>query len=334
MEKDRMISIIIPFYNVGNYVKETIKSLESQIYSEFEVIFVNDASTDKSLEIVKNALKNVTFDYKIIDMQKNTGPSAARNKGLSKANGKYIYFLDSDDILSKDMMEKVVCRFLYDDPDLVFFKFKRIDEDGRIIQNYNEIFDDVEKIKKSRDILKKYIDLGIFLFTGNVVYKKELLKDIYFNENNIYCYYVEDQEFIIRVLLKSDKVGYINRDLIGYVQREGSIMNSRFNLKRFNKVRVFNDFYEQYNGSDTELGRLFLKRRNKEILWLTRSYIKSASNQKNIHISRSIKENILTMETRSYLQWKYLREMEAKHKVQIFLLKYCPYLYVKISKII
>lgn len=124
MKKDRMISIIIPFYNVGNYVKETIKSLESQIYREFEVIFVNDASTDKSLEIVKNNLKNVTFDYKIIDMQKNTGPSAARNKGLSEAKGKYIFFLDSDDILSKDMMEKVMCKFLYDDPDLVFLNLK------------------------------------------------------------------------------------------------------------------------------------------------------------------------------------------------------------------
>ncbi|WP_319370800.1 glycosyltransferase family 2 protein [uncultured Ilyobacter sp.] len=334
MERDRVVSIIIPFYNVGNYVKETIKSLESQIYREFEVIFVNDASTDKSLEIVKNSLKKVTFDYKIIDIQKNLGPSAARNTGLSKAEGEYVYFLDSDDILSKDMIKKVMDRFVYDNPDLVFFRFKRIDEEGKVVQNYNEIFDDVEKIKKSRDILKKYINLELFLFTGNVVYRRELLKDICFNEDNVNSYYVEDQDFIIRVLLKSSTVGYIDRDLIGYVQRKGSIMRSQFNLRRLNKVKIFNTFYEEYRQRDSELSRLFLKRRSKEILWVTRFYIKNESNLKDRSMANFLKENILKGEIDAYLQWKFLRELKARHKIQIFLLKYYPYLYVKISKII
>ena len=334
MQNKELVSIIIPFYNIGEHVKKTIESIEGQIYRDFEVIFVNDASTDNSVEIMEKLLKNVTFKYKIINRLKNGGPSPARNNGLSEALGKYIFFLDSDDIIAEDTFTKVMKSFRDDNPDLVFFKFKRVGINGNVIQHYNDIFRDVEKNEKSRDILKKYINLEIFLYTCNVVYKKEIIDKIFFNENNETHYYVEDQDFIIRALLNSNKVGYINLELVQYLQRAGSIMNSEFNLKRLNKIKIFDIFFNQYRTKDEELGRLFLKRRTREVLWVTKSYIKSRTNQETKNIKLYIRENILTKEILSYLEWKYLRVLDIKNIFLGFLLKYFPCLFVKIMKLI
>jgi glycosyltransferase involved in cell wall biosynthesis len=334
MQNKDLISIIIPFYNIGNHVSKTIESLEAQIYRDFKVIFVNDASTDDSLEIVEKLLKNVSFEYKILNLLKNGGPSTARNKGLLEALGKYVYFLDSDDTISEDTLLKVMKNFRDDNSDLVFFKFKRVDINGNVIQHYNDIFKDVKKNEKSRDILKKYVNLEIFLFTCNVVYKKEIIEKVFFNENNDSHYYVEDQDFVIRALLNSHKVGYIDAELIQYVQRKGSIMNSEFDIKRLNKIKLFDTFFNQYRTKDEELSKFFLKRRTKEVLWVIKSYIKSSSDQNSKEIKEYIRVNILTEEILSYLEWEHLKLLKIKNIFQGFLLKYCPCLFIKIVKLI
>ena len=334
MQNKELVSIIIPFYNIGEHVKKTIESLEAQIYRDFEVIFVNDASTDNSLEVIKKLLKDVSFDYKILNLLKNGGPSHARNKGLLEASGKYIFFLDSDDTIAEDTFLKVMKTFMDDNPDLIFFKFKRVDINGSVIQHYNDLFKDVKKNEKSREILKKYINLEIFLYTCNVVYKKEIIEKLFFNENNETHYYVEDQDFIIRALLNSHNVGYIDVELVQYVQRKGSIMNSEFNLKRLNKIKIFDTFFNQYRTKDEELSKLFLKRRTREILWVTKSYIKSRSDQDTKNIKLYIRTNILTKEILSYLEWNYLRLLDIKNIFLGFLLKNFPYLFVKIMKLI
>ncbi|WP_051233588.1 glycosyltransferase [Butyrivibrio sp. NC3005] len=105
MNKDIKVSIIVPVYNVRNYVGECLDSLEKQTFKEFEVLIVNDGSTDNSDDIVKEYCdKNDNF---ILINRKNGGLSAARNTGLEHAKGKYVYFLDSDDFLKKDAIERL-----------------------------------------------------------------------------------------------------------------------------------------------------------------------------------------------------------------------------------
>lgn len=102
----KKVSIIIPAYNVEKYIPRTLESIKSQTFKDIEVIVINDGSTDNTLTIVKNFLKNVDFSYKIIT-QKNQGVSAARNRGIKEAKGKYICFLDGDDFYDSFFIGKM-----------------------------------------------------------------------------------------------------------------------------------------------------------------------------------------------------------------------------------
>ena len=99
-----LVSVIIPVYNLEKYIKGCVKMFQNQTYADFELIFVNDGSTDKSLEILKS------FDdsrIKIFNVEKSNA-GMARNFGLNKANGKWIIFFDGDDICEKTFLEKMV----------------------------------------------------------------------------------------------------------------------------------------------------------------------------------------------------------------------------------
>ena len=90
------ISIILPVFNEEKYIKQTLDSLINQDFTDFEVIVVDDGSTDSTLQITEKTLKNSSLSYKIIH-QENSGVSSARNKGIHHAEGEYIVFLDGDD---------------------------------------------------------------------------------------------------------------------------------------------------------------------------------------------------------------------------------------------
>lgn len=328
MEIENLISVIVPFYNVGDYIKNTIKSLESQTYKKFEVIFVNDGSEDNSFNILKTELEKVTFNYKIIILPKNKGLSNARNRGISSAKGEYMYFLDADDYLENNAFEKVIEMFKTHNIDAVFFQFKRVDENGNLLKNYNESFKDVNKIESSRDILFKYINLEIFIYSCSMIYSRKIIKNLFFNEIS----YIEDQDFTIRALINSHKVGYINSQLINYCQREGSLMNRKFNLKILDKIKLFDIFFQEYEAKDKELSEMFLKRRAREVLWITRAYIKEEKKIKLEEMKKYIEKNFLTEKILSYIDNESTRDMDFKHKIQFFLLKNFPSLYLRIVR--
>lgn len=97
------VSIIMPVYNVEKYLKKTLESVEAQSFQNYELIAINDGSTDKSFEILKMYQDRMPQLY-IMD-QKNSGVSTARNRGIKRATGEYVCFLDADDQLSPDYLE-------------------------------------------------------------------------------------------------------------------------------------------------------------------------------------------------------------------------------------
>ena len=107
-----LVSIIVPVYNAEKYLEDTIKSVLCQTYTNFELILVNDCSTDTSLEIIK---KYIVLDkrIKLINLASNGGPALARNNGIKKCNGRYVCFIDSDDLWVKDKLEKQI-KFIND----------------------------------------------------------------------------------------------------------------------------------------------------------------------------------------------------------------------------
>ena len=123
---NQLVSIVMPIYNAENYLKDSIESLINQKYKNLEIICVDDGSTDDSLRILENYKRN---DDRIkIIKQKNQFAGVARNNGLNNANGKYIMFLDSDDIFEKNMIYNLVNKAEKYNTDIIFFGFYKFTE--------------------------------------------------------------------------------------------------------------------------------------------------------------------------------------------------------------
>lgn len=129
--KEIYISVIVPVYNAEKYLRECIESIvnQNESFSDFELILVDDGSTDNSLKICHEYEKK--HDLTVIS-QENKGPAAARNNGLKKAAGKYILFVDSDDYIESNSLKKIVelCEN-QNEPDIFFVNGCKIYKDGR-----------------------------------------------------------------------------------------------------------------------------------------------------------------------------------------------------------
>ena len=126
------VSIIVPVYNLENYIEKTIRSLQALTYNNFEIVIVDDGSTDSSLSIIK---KMASEDSRIIFVsQSNGGAAKARNTGLSLATGEFITFVDGDDMLSTNAIGDNIGYFTDKKIDWVAFSIRRTDAEGRYIQ--------------------------------------------------------------------------------------------------------------------------------------------------------------------------------------------------------
>ena len=126
--KRPIISVIMPVYNVQQYLEETIRSVQAQTFSDYEVIFVDDASTDASLTIL-NRTAETDLRFRVLE-QKKGGAGAARNLGLSQARGEYVIFLDSDDLFSPVLLEKLYTAITEAQADIAACNFSRLNVNG------------------------------------------------------------------------------------------------------------------------------------------------------------------------------------------------------------
>lgn len=230
-----MISIIIPIYNIADCVHYSIESVLNQTYSDFELILVNDGSTDNSLEIVsKYAINNKKV--KLVD-KKNGGLSSARNAGIDIAIGEYILFLDGDDYyhpMTLEILNQI--RLDNDNPDFIQFAYSEVTD-------YNYTFTNISNVK-SELITDKYLMYDRLLFLGGIgasactkLIKRELVKDIRFKEGIIH----EDEFFTTRLINISQRVVYTDINLYQYVVRQNSIVHQKFSQKKLDSIVVIED---------------------------------------------------------------------------------------------
>lgn len=106
MEKE-LISIIVPVYNAERFLKDTIETVKQQTYTNWELIFINDCSLDSSVEIIENEMRK-NSKIKLLQLENNSGTAIARNTGIKEAKGRYITFIDADDIWNKEKLEKQI----------------------------------------------------------------------------------------------------------------------------------------------------------------------------------------------------------------------------------
>ena len=226
------VSIIIPTYNVESYISTTLESVKKQTYKNIEVIVVNDGSKDNTSEVAKRVLSNSDFPWTVID-QENQGVSVARNVGLSKASGKYVLFLDGDDIISEFFVEKMYKKAKELDCDIVFCKFDMaLREAGklRILQTYDDLFDPkvhkrFERCASGLEVLREITKYNVWICTDSAIYRREFL----LNEKLSFVpghWVGEDIEFIFKALFKAKRVASVSDILAFYIQHGDSTINT------------------------------------------------------------------------------------------------------------
>lgn len=219
-----MISVIIPVYNVEPYLRKCLDSVINQTYQDLEILCVNDGSTDNSLDILE---EYATLDSRIVVFsQENGGLSAARNTGLRNAKGDYVYFLDSDDYIDLNAIERLHSLAEEKSLDVIMFKLLNF-YDGEIekfSENYYEMPYLTRNLKK--DVFD-YTDIKKHIFRMNVTvptkfFKRELIKDLEFLEGYIF----EDNLFFIEYIFKAKRIYYYDNYLYYRRVRSESIIYS------------------------------------------------------------------------------------------------------------
>ena len=208
-KKFPLFSIIVPMYNVENFIIDNLNSIRKQSYTNFEVIIVDDNSSDNSLKKVEKFLEsNKAFSekIKIVRFEANLGPSECRNVGLNMSLGEYIYFLDSDDLMHENLLKKAVTIFNdYDDIDLFTFGanfFNEIDsqilQTGFLLPKYEKTYtrdEFLEHTFKQRNtavwmnVYKKafLVDKKLKFYEG-IFYEDALFTEqVIYNMSKIYC---------------------------------------------------------------------------------------------------------------------------------------------------
>lgn len=248
MENKGLVSVIIPVYNVEEYLEECIESVLAQTYPYFEIILVNDGSNDRSGSICDDY---VLKDNRIsVIHQENRGLSEARNVGAKKAAGKYIYFLDSDDWILPETFEKLVEKIDYTEADFVFFDAKSF-EDGNpekeIKQNYlrhTEYMTDC-----GYNLLKELQENGEYHSAVTLLFiRKSFYENL--NLNFVKGILYEDMIFTYETFCRGKKVSYINKPFYQRRYRSGSIMTSKKTIRNFRSAK---EVYEHVRNISEEL---------------------------------------------------------------------------------
>lgn len=223
-------SIIVPVYNTESYLVRCLDSILNQTYDNYEIIIVNDGSTDGSKKIITDYQKQYPEKIKVIN-KKNGGLSSARNKGVSKADGDYILFVDSDDYIEKGLLKTLNTK-TKDFPDLIRFQIKEINNDK--ICMYRELpFETIKGDKAFNKIVKYHYVEPAWCYAYRKVFYKE--NKFSFAEGK----YHEDFGLIPYVIMRASKVKSIGYVGYNYVIRSGSIMTQVNYEKSKKKVEDF-----------------------------------------------------------------------------------------------
>lgn len=231
------MSIIIPVYNVQKYIIECLNSVFCQITNSVEVIIINDGSTDNSAEIIRNEFKdfikkdNITFISK-----RNEGLARTRNVGILRAKGRYIAFLDSDDVLSPNYIETLI-KFTFDSVDIVSFNYIRFSQAVDFDKNTQ-----VEILKNDNsDFYKPNLE-NIFLsskwFACFRMYKAVLFNDRKFKDN----IYYEDMELLPTLYSSSHRFLHLNTPLYGYRKNPTGI-TANITCKHIDDLKMIRNSY-------------------------------------------------------------------------------------------
>jgi len=249
MKKMPLISIIIPAYNAEGSIENTLSSIQIQSYAkDIEVIIIDDGSSDNTVFVVNDFMRSNNLKIKIFS-QMNAGEGNARNKGIELSNGKYLLFLDSDDILIAGALKNLIYTSIKFDTDIIFGSYKKIFTHKKE-RNYfsgNALYNQAELIKY---FFRRQITIGI----GNTIIKSEVVTK---NRIKFFDFKAGADNHFFRELLKYiDSGASISSFIFGYNITEGSVMTSRYNKSRLDSIYSVHDTKKSFLISNVHVDKI------------------------------------------------------------------------------
>lgn len=239
--KSPIITVIVPAYNVGKYIEECLHSITVQTFRDFEVVVVNDASTDDTLHRIRNFIRG-DGRFRIVDLPQNVGISIARNAGIKEAKGEYIFFIDADDCIYPQALELLWGALTRENADMSRSSF---------IRGYDF---HPEEYKKVNSVVYDYVEaMRVALYqkvimnqTWGCLMKRESLRHVGgFREGILY----EDLDIFYRISEHAERIVYIREPLYFYRKNPGGLL-SRWQDSRLDVLdvtdRMSSFFRERY----------------------------------------------------------------------------------------
>ncbi len=297
-------SIIVPVYNVEAYLSGCIDSILAQEFTDYELILVEDASTDSSKQICESYVSKYPDKIKLMygGERPSGGPGEPRNRGLTIATGEYLFFADSDDKLYKSALSDINKCIESTAADMVVFGFTELDQKDRVLSSYVPAYDGVISEKERGTIIyqtpsvwnkvysrKMFDELGI-LFTSGVWY--------------------EDVRVVPKYLCKAGVVACVSKSLYKYYKYDGSIMNSNNVQKNIQIIDAIEDTREYLKGS--------LYEEEMEFMAIERAYVDASGRILSIKKDKKLLDKIRNYIKTNYIDYKknkYIKTLNKKQKI-------------------
>ncbi len=314
------ISVIIPVYNVEIYIEKCIHSVLNQTFEDFEIVLVDDCSPDRSIELAKELLEGQSqIPYQIISKEKNEGLSAARNTGIENSNGHYLLFIDSDDWIEKETLQKLYESISITKAAIVICRVRQVYDDD--IKNSEVLKSLPAGILTGKQTLTNLFKGDINAHIWKILFSKSLFNTTRFPVGVVY----EDMLTLPYLLVNESKVSFIDDVLYNYLQRRGSI------TKSYNPdiINVCNKLQEM----EIDLKYLLDNRQKSYFIryiylgYLTlveHASILSPSYDKAVDVLLACKKNTKTVEI-----FKQLMRKPGRSMLLLLLLKISPYKFFK-----
>lgn len=315
------VSVIVPVYNVEQYLDKCLNSLVKQTLSEIEYIIVNDGTNDNSQTIIDKFVSKYPdrfFSY----IKENGGLSSARNYGLRRCNGEYVAFLDSDDYVETTMYEALYRKAKEGDFDLVVCDFNEI-RDNKICPCSCHLHADIVGKDKIKEAMINY-----YPSAWNKIYKRSFL-----NETNILFkegVWFEDVEFAYRLLPYVNSIGVVHKHFYQYLIRKGSI-TSKNDLRIYHYIENWNGVIEFYKSNDM-LDEYYSIIEYCYVRYLFATFIKTAAKFDKKEFSNAVEQAIFNVNEKfpNYKTNKYINEKGLKNKyLKYFSKTFSKFIYIK-----
>lgn len=230
-----MISVLMPVYNVEKYLENTLESVRNQTYGNFEVIMIDDGSTDSSGAICD---KWVQTDSRFkVTHTENRGVSAARNTALSLVRGEYIFFMDSDDLIEPETFEELLDALIKNNADMSMGNFYYTDNEGNPIEKLNSTSPVKDETLTATEYLKKLTqpNANYYCTSTTKIFKSSLFEGITYPVGKIN----EDEARIHEIIIKCNKIVTLKKRYYNYIKHSAGITGTSFGIKNLDREDAF-----------------------------------------------------------------------------------------------